>query len=149
MRIKEQETWTRAALAKIAGVGPETLRFYEQKGLLEKPSRNVSGYRLYGLDDLQRLRFISRSQELGFSLQDIKQLLDLTCDVRTPRKKLRSFAQARLAIIRQKLSDLKAMEKALSGLVTQCDGRGEIKGCPIADFIGGQKILNKKEKCHE
>jgi Hg(II)-responsive transcriptional regulator len=141
--VKEQtsSTWTRAALAKAAGVGAETLRFYEQKGLIEEPRRSASGYRLYGESDLERLQFIRRSQDLGFSLQDIRQILELTNNIKTPRKKVRDFAEARLSVIRQKIRDLRAMESALGSLVARCDGKGALKGCPIAEFIGGQ--------CHE
>ena len=139
----------RTALAKLAGVGPETLRFYEQKGLLAAPRRNESGYRQYGSEDLERLRFIGRSQELGFSLTDIKQLLDLTGNIRTPRRKVREFAEARLAVIQRKLRDLKAMERALSGLVGRCDGRGELTGCPIADFVSGEISTPQAHNCHE
>jgi len=133
----------------MAGVGVETLRFYEQKGLLEAPQRNASGYRLYRECDLERLQFIRRSQDLGFSLQDIKQILDLTGNIRTPRKKVRDFAEARLSVIGQKIADLRAMESALASLVAQCDGKGALKGCPIAEFIGGKTSKSKGEKCHE
>lgn len=139
--------WTRAALAKLAGVGVETLRFYEKQGVLEEPSRTASGYRIYREDDLKRLEFIRRSQDLGFSLQDIKQFLALTSNIRTPRKKVKDFAEARLAIIRQKIRDLRAMESALGGLVERCDGKGPLKGCPIAEFVGGES--NTEGCCHE
>ena len=147
VKEKTSPAWTRASLAKMAGVGAETLRFYEQKGLLEKPQRSASGYRQYGESDLERLQFIRRSQDLGFSLQDIKQILDLTNNTRTPRKKVRDFAEARLSVIRQKISDLRAMENALGSLVAQCDGKGPLKGCPIAEFIAGQNP--KGDPCHE
>lgn len=150
--MKANETsssWTRSAVASRMGIGPETLRFYEQKGLLSKPRRSAAGYRLYGAADMERLAFIRRAQDLGFSLLDIKQLLALTGSIKTPRKKMRDFAEARLAVIRQKIRDLKAMEKALSGLVTRCDGRGELKGCPIAEFVGGKSKNSNGEKCHE
>jgi MerR family copper efflux transcriptional regulator len=133
----------------MAGVGAEALRFYEQKGLLEDPQRSASGYRLYRECDLERLQFIRRSQDLGFSLQDIKQILELTGDIRTPRKKVRDFAEARLSVIRQKIEDLRAMESALGGLVARCDGKGALKGCPIAEFIGGKDSKSKGGKCHE
>lgn len=142
-------TWTRSALARQAGTGPETLRFYERAGLLKAPRRSASGYRIYDESDLERLAFIRRSQQLGFSLQDIKQLLAFTGNIRTPRKKVRDFAEARLALIRQKISDLKALEKALSSLVGQCDGKGELKGCPIAEFIGGSSQPSNGDTCHE
>ena len=130
-------------------MGAETLRFYEQKGLLGKPKRNEAGYRMYGPGDLSRLEFIGRAQKLGFSLQDIKQLLDFTSDIRTPRKRLREFAEARLRVIRRKVEDLRAMEKALSSLVDQCDGRGELKGCPIADYVVAQPEACGGGSCHE
>lgn len=149
MKEKLRSTWTRAALAKMAGIGAETLRFYEQKGLLEEPQRNASGYRLYLASDLERLQFIRRSQGLGFSLLDIKQILDLTGNIKTPRKKVRDFAEARLSVIREKIRNLESMERALAGLVTQCDGKGALKGCPIAEFIGGQTPQPKRETCHE
>lgn len=140
--------WTRAALAKAAGVGPETLRFYETKGLLAKPARNAAGHRLYAEDDLRRLRFISRSQSLGFSLADIGQLLALSGDIREPRRKVRELAKARLEEIRQKIRDLELMAETLGGLVSRCDGKGALRGCPISDFVSGE-FLNHNGKCHE
>lgn len=141
-------TWTRARLAKQAGVGAETLRFYEQKGLLPEPRRSGAGYRLYGQDDLARLQFIRRAQELGFSLQDIQQLLELTGSIRTPRREVRKFAGERLASIRRKIRDLQAMERALGSLVTRCDGKGALQGCPIVEFLGGENT-ERQEHCHE
>lgn len=141
MKAKDNPKLTRAVVARMAGVGLETLRFYEQKGLLEEPERNEAGYRIYTPEALERLAFIARAQDLGFSLTDIRQLLDLTGDIRTPRKKVRDFAKARLEIIRKKIRDLKAMEKTLTKLLDRCDGQGALQGCPIAEFIGGH--------CHE
>ncbi len=150
MNEKPPSTWTRATLAKLAGTGAETLRFYEQKELLEAPPRSASGYRLYREEDLERLHFIRRAQDLGFSLQDIKQILDLTGNIKTPRKTVRDFAEARLSVIREKITHLRAMENALGSLVARCDGKGALKGCPIAEFIGGgQTSKSKGVSCHE
>ena len=146
MKETTEPAWTRGTLAKAAGVGAETLRFYETKGLLGEPRRNASGYRIYASGDLERLRFIRRAQELGFSLHDIGHLLDLTGNIRTPRKKVREFAAARLETIRGKIRDLQAMERALGKLVTECDGKGPLQGCPIADFVTGD---NREDSCHE
>lgn len=148
MNDKTDAIWTRSALAKKVGVGADTLRFYEQKSLLRKPVRNVSGYRIYGEADLERMQFIRRAQELGFSLQDIKQLLQLTESIKTPRRKVREFAEARLAVIRQKIRDLREMERALGSLVAQCDGQGALKGCPIVEFVA-EKNSKLKVNCHE
>jgi MerR family transcriptional regulator, copper efflux regulator len=148
--MKQETTacWTRAAFSKAAGVGAETLRFYEQKGLLGTPARNASGYRVYGETDLERLQFIRRSQDLGFSLHDISQLLQLSGNIRTPRKKVREFAAARLDLIRTKIRNLQAMERALGKLVEECDGKGPMSGCPIIEFVAGENF-EPKGKCHE
>ena len=148
MKTKTPSTWTRNSLARKAGVGAETLRFYEQKGLLPAPTRNGSGYRIYNEDDLARLDFIRRSQELGFSLQDIKQLLQLTGSIRTSRQKVKSFAAARLDQIRGKIRDLQAMERALGSLVHRCDGKGALQGCPIVEFLGSNPQPTG-DHCHE
>lgn len=140
--------FTRATLAKAAGVGIETLRFYEQKQVTALPARNSSGYRVYGQSDLDRLQFIQRAQNLGFSLGEIRELMGLTGNIRTPRAKVRKLAEARLTSIRQKIKTLRAMERALGALVEKCDGSGPLTGCPIVEFVGGN---NQKSKggCHE
>lgn len=140
MKESPVPVWTRSVLAAKAGVGVETLRFYEEKCLLGKPRRNASGYRIYSSSDLERLQFISRSQALGFKLQEIGRLLQLMKTSGTPRKELRDFAEERLQVIRRKLRDLKAMERALGKLVTECDGQGSLRGCPIAEFLGGEDL---------
>lgn len=147
--VKASAEWTRATVAKHAGIGVETLRFYETKGLLNPPKRNAAGYRLYGEADLERLAFIRRAQDLGFSLQDIVQLLNLTGDLRTPRGKVRDCAEMRLKMIRQKIHDLRMMETSLSKLLSRCDGKGTLKGCPIAEFIGGTEITEQGGTHHE
>ena len=141
-------TFTRTTLAKAAGVGVETLRFYEQKQIVKAPERNGSGYRVYSQQDLDQLQFIQRAQSLGFSLTEIKELMSLTGDIRTPRRQVREFAKARLSTIRDKIKALRAMERALGDLVNKCDGSGPLKGCPIVEFVGGK---NNKSKggCHE
>jgi DNA-binding transcriptional MerR regulator len=148
MEKKKAPSFTRTTLAKAAGVGIETLRFYEQKQIVKPPERNGSGYRVYGQDDLDQLQFIQRAQSLGFSLTEIKELMSLTGNIRTPRRQVREFAKARLTTIRQKIKALRAMERALGDLVDKCDGSGPLTGCPIVEFVGGK---NNKSKggCHE
>jgi len=140
-------SFTRATLAKAAGVGIETLRFYEQKQVTALPARNSSGYRVYGQSDLDRLQFIQRAQNLGFSLGEIRELMGLTGNIHTPRAKVRKLAEARLSSIRQKIKTLRAMERALGALVAKCDGSGALTGCPIVEFVGGN--ANSKGGCHE
>ena len=147
MNPKQSSALTRASVAELTGINPETLRYYEREGLLEPPRRSATGYRLYGEDDLKRLKFVSRSKELGFSLRDIREFMDLTGNIQTPRKELLNFAKHRLALIREKIRDLRAMEKALAALVSECDGKGQVKGCPIAEFlVEGQKTQSSERK---
>jgi len=146
MRTNQPSALTRASVAELTGINPETLRYYEKEGLLDPPQRSATGYRLYGEEDLKRLNFVSRSKELGFSLRDIKEFIDLTGNPRTPRKELRDFANHRLRLIREKIRDLRAMEKALSSLVSECDGQGEVNGCPIADFVVEGRNSKTKER---
>ncbi|MBX3743540.1 MAG: heavy metal-responsive transcriptional regulator [Akkermansiaceae bacterium] len=148
MDKKKAHAFTRTSLARAAGIGAETLRFYEQKNLVKAPERNASGYRIYGQDDLDRLQFIQRAKGLGFSLDEIRELMTLTGNIRTPRRKVRQFAKARLQAIRQKIEALNAMEQALGALIGKCDGKGPLKGCPIAEFVGN-KNHQAKGGCHE
>jgi len=135
MNTISRSVLTRAGVAELTGISPETLRFYEREGLLKPPERNATGYRLYGKEDLQQLKFVIRSKGLGFSLRDIREFLQLTGDKLTPRVELRDFASQRLGLIREKIRDLEVMESALADLVAECDGKGRVKGCPIADFL--------------
>jgi Hg(II)-responsive transcriptional regulator len=122
-------------LAQRAGVHVETLRFYERKGLLPEPPRRASGYREYPPDTVDRVRFIKRAQELGFSLREVKELLSMR---QVPRAKadVRRLAQARLAEIEHKIRDLEAMRKTLNELLCACDSRN-IASCPIIESLSG------------
>ena len=111
------------ALAKQAGVSVETLRFYEQQGLLPKPERSESGYRLYPKEALNQVAFILRAKAVGFSLKDIAGLLDLeinreqeTCQT------VKNFAQEKLAEIENKIRELEQMRNALKRITDACCG---------------------------
>lgn len=127
-------TLTIGKLADAAGVGIDTVRFYERAGLLKKPTRTAAGYRLYGGSDIARLRFIRRAKALGFSLDEIIQLLLLN-DGRGKRSAVRGLARQRLEEIERKLRELTAIRHTLRGLVRQCRGDGDIDGCPIIDAV--------------
>jgi MerR family mercuric resistance operon transcriptional regulator len=122
-------------VANRAGVGIETVRFYEREGLLEEPARKESGYRQYEDDVVARLRFIKRAKELGFSLKEIKELLALRVDPTTTCAEVRSKAQAKVADIEEKIETLQRMKKALVKLTKACSGRGPISECPILDAL--------------
>ncbi|MBP3960561.1 heavy metal-responsive transcriptional regulator [Gemmata sp. G18] len=128
-------TLTSGQVAKQAGVGVETLRFYEREGLLPEPTRRTSGYRQYPADAVTRVQFIRRAQLLGFQLKDIKELLALRDDPGADRQEVRAKAVAKLADIDQRIRDLEAMRTDLTQLVATCHGSGPVVGCPILTAI--------------
>jgi len=121
-------------LAKEAGVGVETVRFYERKGLIRKPPKKESGFRTYSENEVIRIRFIRRAQELGFTLREVKELVDLQSKRKMTGGQVQRKADQKLNEIRQKISDLKKMEKSLSQLSRLC-GAGEqnTKECQFID----------------
>lgn len=131
-------------LARRAGVGVDTVRFYERAGLLPRAQRTESGYRLYGADDADRLRFIRRAKALGFSLEEIAQLLQLNA-ARGSRAAVRKLAEQRLADLEQKIRELSAIRDALAHLVRRCSGRGALAGCPIIENVLAQPAGDCKE----
>ncbi len=122
-------------LAKQAGVNVETLRFYERKGLLVEPPRRASGYREYPPDAVQRIRFIQRAKELGFTLREIKGLLELKVDPDTTCAVVKERAAEKIVGVKQKVSDLKKIERALSKLMNSCRENSPIDECPILKHL--------------
>ena len=118
-------------VAKQAKVDIETIRYYERRGLLERPPRSVSNYRLYHEDAVRRVRFIKRAQELGLALNDIRGLLSLRAAPGTGCGEIRAHAEANMKHINEKIESLIAMKRALSTLVAQCSGQGPLAECPI------------------
>ena len=129
-------TLTIGILASAADVGVDTVRFNERAGLLNKPPRTASGYRLYNAADAARLRFIRRAKALGFSLEEIVELLKLN-DGGGRRSAVRAIAEGSLSEIEQKLVDFKRMRDTLRELVHQCHGEGSLEGCPIIETVVG------------
>jgi Hg(II)-responsive transcriptional regulator len=134
-------TLTIGKLASAAEVGVDTVRFYERAGLLKKPVRSASGYRLYDAADAARLRFIRRAKALGFSLAEIVELLKLN-DGGGRRSAVRALAEKRLAEIEQKLVGFGRMRDTLRGLVHKCHGEGSLEGCPIIETVLGGKAAS-------
>jgi MerR family mercuric resistance operon transcriptional regulator len=116
-------------LAAEAGVNVETIRYYQRRGLLAQPHKPQSGQRRYPTELTKRVRFIKRAQVLGFTLEEIAGLLRL--EEACACAETRELAQRKLQIIEGKLADLKAMRKALAGLVRQCDVPASKSCCPI------------------
>ena len=121
--------FTIGTLAQLAGVNVETIRFYQRKGLLPQPPRPRGGARRYRVGDLARVRFIKSAQRLGFTLDEVKQLLAL--DDGSACRPARARAEKKLADVRAKLSDLKRIERVLRGLIADCDRTRGTVSCPL------------------
>jgi MerR family copper efflux transcriptional regulator len=137
---------TRGRIAQLAGVGVETVRFYEQAGLLAKPARTPSGYRQYGEDVVARLQFIQRAKEIGFTLNEIKELLSLRVDPDTSCEDVRARAEGKIADIEDKIRTLQRMKKALVRLTQECCEKGGGSECPILDALDGRPRMSRREK---
>ena len=120
-------------LARAAAVNVETVRYYQRIGLLPMPRRDYGSIRRYLPDDLKRIRFIKRAQNLGFSLDEVAVLLGLS-DGRHC-KETKALAQKRLTVVEEKIADLEAIQKALKGLVAKCAQGSRGCGCPVIDAL--------------
>lgn len=126
-------------VARQAGMGVETVRFYERQGLIAAPARTASGYRHYEEQIVFRLRFIRRAKELGFTLKEIKELLALKLDPSATCADVRRQAETKIADIDAKISSLKKMRDALEKLSRACDGDGDTNECPILDALDSEE----------
>ncbi|MGH7523016.1 MAG: heavy metal-responsive transcriptional regulator [Gemmatimonadales bacterium] len=124
-------------VATEAAVGVQTLRYYERRGLLPKPRRHASGQRAYVPDVVQRVRFIKRAQDLGFTLDEIGGLLALWTDSIKSCKQVEHRAAATLDRIQSKIDDLEQMRDALTQYVNACQQRRSLEECPILRALGG------------
>ena len=126
--------------SSVSSTRPATLLYYERQGVISPPERNGSNYRVYTQDAVLRVRFVKRAQELGFSLAEIKELLELRVSERASCADVRDQALAKVTDLDQKISSLKAMRRVLSRLADECSGEGPVSECPILD------ALNEKGK---
>lgn len=122
-------TYTIGSLARAADVNVETVRYYQRRGLIDEPSKPSGGIRRYDETDAGRLRFIKQAQTLGFSLGEVAELLALE-DGRHCREAERLGA-AKLALVRERITQLRRVEKALAGMVGQCRGNTGKVHCPL------------------
>lgn len=123
--------------AKASGVSAKMIRHYESIGLLSPASRSDSGYRRYGEKDIGNLRFIRRARDLGFSLEEIQNLLGLWQDRTRPSREVKALAQKHLNFLDKKLEEILSMKTALAHLVSCCHG-DERPECPILEGLAGQ-----------
>lgn len=129
------KTLTIGEVARRAGVGVETVRFYEREGLLEEPARRASGYRQFDEGVVGRLRFIRRAKDLGFTLKEIRDLLTLRLAPDTTCAEIKQRAQAKVSDIEAKIRDLQEIRQALLGVTASCSGQGPTSACPILDAL--------------
>lgn len=146
---------TISKIAKEAGVGVETVRFYQRKGLVSQPPKpSTGGFRVYPVETVNRIRFILQAQELGFSLREIKELLSLRMDPATDCTDVRERAQVKLDEITRKIAQMKGIQAALEKLIADCPGQGALTVCSIIDAMESPEktsnaLKKKKEKNHE
>ncbi len=120
-------------LAEAAGVNIETIRYYQRRGLMNEPAKPSGGFRRYSVGQAKRVRFIKRAQALGFTLDEVGQLLALE-EARTCTE-TRALAARKLTLIEQKMAGLAAMRQVLGGLVRQCNAGKGGANCPIIEAL--------------
>ncbi len=130
-----EDTFTIGELAKRAGVNVQTVHYYERRGLLLPDGRKPSGYRLYDGGSLKRLLFIRHAKELGFTLDEIKALLELKVESTLACERVREKALVKLRDVEKKIEALKSVEKVLRELVEACERRSPTEACPILKAI--------------
>lgn len=133
-------TFTIGQVADKTGLGIETIRFYERKGLIDEPPRKESGYRQYDYTAIDRLAFIQQAKSLGFTLNEIKELLSLSLTSASPTREIKSIARRRLDDIEDKLKMLKRMRQTLKKLVDACPGEGPASECPILEAMRPKQL---------
>lgn len=123
-------------VAQEAGVGVETIRYYETRGLIQKPLRPANGgFRVYPVDAVHRIRFVRRAQQLGFALNEISELLELEVDPSTRCADIRMRAEDKLEDVNARIADLKQISGALKKLIKSCPGQGPAQKCSILDTL--------------
>ena len=138
MNTQTSPSLTIGALARRAGVAIDTVRYYEREGLLPEPLRRASGYRSYGEGTVAQLQFIRRAKTLGFTLQEIRELLALSVDRRRGVKAVKQRAQRRLADIEARIAELERVRAGLAELIEACPGHGAPEQCPILRALDGE-----------
>ena len=127
-------------VARGAGLAIDTVRYYEREGLLEKPARTDAGYRQYSADAVARLRFIRQAKELGFSLNEIKELLSLRVAPGKSCADVKARAEHKIADVEQRIAQLKRIKRALAKLATACSGSGPTSECPILEALETREL---------
>ena len=125
-------------VARMAGVGVETIRFYERRGLIEQPPKPaLGGFRAYPDETVRRIRFIRQAQELGFSLREIQDLMSLRADPAADSGDVRERARVKVTEVNRKIVELERIRSALEALIAACPGGGALRACSIMDAFEG------------
>lgn len=129
-------------VAKQAGIGIETIRFYERTGLLDEPPRNSSGYRQYQPETIVKLRFIKKAKQLGFTLKEIEELMALRHKHDARCSDIKAQANEKISNIEERIRDLSKMKEALLALTCQCNDNEPVSECPILTALepGGENL---------
>lgn len=130
---------TIGTLSKLTGCNIETIRYYERVGLLPDPPRTEGGHRLYGEAQVKRLAFIRRSRELGFSIEEVRELLELVDGKRYTCDEVHALTLDHLDDVKKKMADLRRMERVLKNMAAQCSG-GKVPECPIIDALFESRV---------
>jgi MerR family mercuric resistance operon transcriptional regulator len=133
MKTKDQQ-FSRGQIAKYTNIKAETIRYYETCGLLHSPARSAGGHRIYTEDHAKRLTFIRRSRELGFTVNQIIGLIELSEEHHKSCSRVRDVTATHLAEVKGKIKDLKKMERTLNQMVSQCDETSSPE-CPIIERL--------------
>lgn len=131
----KENSFTIGKAARMSGVGVETIRFYEREGLIPEPPRRDSGYRQYPPAIIDRVRFIKRAKDLGFTLAEIRELLNLRVGSKTTCADVKQKALEKMKEVDAKIADLKKIGEALNRLTDQCRGKGPASECPILENL--------------
>lgn len=134
-------------VSKLSGIGIEALRFYEKSGLLDRPARTQSGYRLYGSEVLERLDFIRRAQVLGFSLDEIKQIIAEKRAGQSPCAEVREIVRSRLRELDERMREMKLYRKELASALAGWEESGDVQG-HVCGLIEGSNIKHDISKPH-
>ena len=135
--------FTIGEVSRLTQVKVETIRYYEKIGIMPNPPRSSGGYRMYSTPHLERLSFVRRSRELGFSQPEVRKLLTLVDEHKYTCGEVQEFTAGHLLTIRNKIKDLRKLERALAKMVSECDG-GDIPDCPIIDVLSALPKPDKK-----
>lgn len=130
--------------ARKAGVGIETIRFYEREGVIPRPPKPADGYRVYPPETIDRIAFIRRAQALGFSLREIQELLTLCADPAVECDAVRARARTKLRQVDEKISELERIRGALERIIDACPGQGELTACTIIEALGPRPSAGRR-----